>query len=60
MQLLLDEHISPTIVGFLAQMGVYSRAVPHVGLSGQPDSAIWEYALAHDFAVVTLNARDFY
>jgi len=58
-QLLLDEHISPTIVDLLVPMGVYCRAVPHVGLSGQPDSVIWEYALAHDFAVVTLNAQDF-
>lgn len=34
-------------------------AVPHVGLAGQPDHEIWNYALEHDFAVVTINARDF-
>jgi len=28
-------------------------------LSGRPDREIWEYALDHDFTVVTTNARDF-
>jgi predicted nuclease of predicted toxin-antitoxin system len=59
MQLLLDEHVSPTLVGRLAVLGVYAQAVPHVGLSGAPDVAIWEYALAHDFVVVTINASHF-
>jgi predicted nuclease of predicted toxin-antitoxin system len=40
MRLLLDEHISPALVGRLARVGVYE---------------IWEYALHHDFAVVTTN-----
>ena len=58
-RLLLDENISPALVRLLADLGVYSQAVPHVGLAGRPDHAIWEYALDHDFAVVTTNARDF-
>ena len=33
--------------------------MPHVGLSGRPDPEIWKYALDHDFAVITTNARDF-
>jgi predicted nuclease of predicted toxin-antitoxin system len=33
--------------------------VAHVGLSGEPDEHIWNYALEHDFTVVTTNARDF-
>ena len=59
MRLLLDEHISPAIVGRLAAVGVYAQSVPHVGLAGRPDPEIWQYALEHDFAVVTTNARDF-
>jgi predicted nuclease of predicted toxin-antitoxin system len=58
-KLLLDEHISPTLVSRLAQVGIYAQSVPHVGLSGCPDAAIWQYALKHDFAVVTTNAQDF-
>ena len=59
LKLLLDEHISPTLVGRLAKIGVYAQAVPHVGLSGCPDATIWRHALDHDFAVVTTNAQDF-
>lgn len=38
---------------------MYSQSVPHVGLAGRPDHVVWQYALDHDFAVVTINARDF-
>ena len=58
-RLLLDENISPALVGRLAEVGVYAQSVPHVGLSGRFDHEIWKYALDHDFAVVTTNARDF-
>ena len=59
MRLLLDENISPALVRLLAQVDVYSQSVPHVGLAGRPDHVVWQYALDHDFAVVTTNARDF-
>src|SRR5215471_19830581 len=59
MRLLLDEHISPALVGRLAEIAVFAQSVPHVGLSGRTDTEIWNYALDHDFAVVTTNARDF-
>ena len=58
-RLLLDENISPALVRLLADLGVYSQSVPHVGLAGQTDHVVWQYALDHDFAVVTTNARDF-
>lgn len=59
MRLLLDENISPALVHRLAAVNVFAQSVPHVGLSGRPDHVIWKYALDHDFAVVTANARDF-
>jgi len=59
MRLLLDEHISPSLVARLAEVGIYAQSVPHVGLPGRADHEIWQYALDHDFAVVTTNARDF-
>jgi predicted nuclease of predicted toxin-antitoxin system len=49
----------PTLIGKLGEQDVYAVAVPHVGLAGQSDHEIWNYALEHDFAVVTINARDF-
>lgn len=59
MRLLLDEHISPALVARLAEVGIYAQSVSHVGLAGRADHEIWQYALDHDFAVVTTNARDF-
>lgn len=58
-RLLLDENISPTLVSRLADLDVYAQSVPHIGLSGRMDHEIWKYALDHNFAVVTTNARDF-
>ncbi len=59
MRLLLDEHISPALVPRLSECGIYAQSVPHVGLAGRTDRELWEYALDHDFVVVTTNARDF-
>ena len=58
-RLLLDEHISPSLVGKLGDKGVFAVAAVHVGLSGKPDEQIMNYALENDFVVVTSNARDF-
>ena len=38
---------------------MYAQHVAHVGLAGATDPQVWRYAFAHDFAVVTMNARDF-
>jgi len=58
-RLLLDEHVSPSLVGKLGDKGAFAVAAAHVGLSGEPDEQIWNYALENDFVVVTSNARDF-
>jgi predicted nuclease of predicted toxin-antitoxin system len=58
-RLLIDEHLSPRLVGRLAERGVYARHLAHVGLAGATDPEVWRYAFANDFAVVTINARDF-
>ena len=57
--ILLDEHVSPSLVGKLGDKGVLAVAGAHVGLSGEPDAKIWNYAFENDFVVVTCNARDF-
>ena len=58
-RILLDEHVSPSLVGKLGDKGVFAAAATHVGLSGEPDAKIWNYAFVNDFVVVTSNARDF-
>ena len=58
-RILLDEHISPSLVGKIGDKGVLAVAAAHVGLSGEPDAKIWNYAFENDFVVVTGNARDF-
>jgi predicted nuclease of predicted toxin-antitoxin system len=58
-RILLDEHVSPSLVGKLGDKGVFAVAAAHVGLSGERDRKIWNYALENNFVVVTGNARDF-
>ncbi len=36
-----------------------SDAVPHVGLGGAGDPAVWRYAYENDLTVITTNAKDF-
>jgi predicted nuclease of predicted toxin-antitoxin system len=57
---MLDEHVSPSLVGKLGDKGVFAVAATQVGLSGEPDARIWNYAFENDFVVVTCNARDFW
>jgi predicted nuclease of predicted toxin-antitoxin system len=58
-KLLIDENLSPRLVGWCAQKGLYAVAVAHVGLTGRADAALWRYAIENDFVVVTANTRDF-
>ena len=43
----------------MATLGCYGVAVPHVGLSGASDLAVWRYAYENDLTVITTNAKDF-
>lgn len=47
------------LVSHLASHGCYGVAVPHIGLSGAADSAVWRYAYENDLIVITANAKDF-
>jgi predicted nuclease of predicted toxin-antitoxin system len=58
-RILLDEHVSPSLVGKLGDKGVFAAAATHVGLSGEADAKIWNYAFENDFVVVTGDVRDF-
>src|SRR6516225_3115877 len=56
---LLDEHISPALVGPLGEQDICAQAVAHDGLSGRPDHEIWSYPFENHSGVVTTNAGDF-
>jgi predicted nuclease of predicted toxin-antitoxin system len=60
MQLLIDEHLSPRLAVWCAERrNLHAVAVAHVGLAGEHDRVVWQYALDHDYVVVTTNARHF-
>jgi predicted nuclease of predicted toxin-antitoxin system len=52
-KLLFDENLSPKLVALLAAEYPGSAQVELVGLRGATDSAIWDYAQANDFILVS-------
>lgn len=59
MKLLLDENLSRRLVRRIGDLFEGSRRVSSEGLLQAPDSAVWAYAKANDFSIVTADA-DFY
>lgn len=59
MKLILDENLSRRLVPRIADLFPDSTHVATEGLLRAPDSAVWEFARAHGFAIVTADA-DFY
>ena len=53
MKLLPDENLSRRLVPRLASVFPSSAHVDEVGLRGQPDTAIWDYAARQGFVVVS-------
>jgi predicted nuclease of predicted toxin-antitoxin system len=58
-KLLLDENLSRRFVDRLADLFPGSTHAALAGLLQSPDTAIWEYAKAGDYSIVTADA-DFY
>lgn len=56
MKLLLDQNLSPRIAEILLDSFPGSTHVSLVGLSTSPDGAVWNYAKAHDFLIVSKDA----
>lgn len=50
---LFDENLSPQLAGLLAEVYPGSRHVRDVGLARSDDSAVWEFAIAHEHAIVS-------
>lgn len=53
MKLLFDENLSPSLVRRLAVAYPASTHVRDVGLRGEADAAVWQYARAHGFAIAS-------
>lgn len=53
MKLLLDENLSHRLVARLTEAFPGTASVYHVGLDGQPDSTLWDYAAEHGFVIVS-------
>src|SRR5579862_6035755 len=56
MKLLLDQNLSPRLIGRLADLFPGSMHVSQVGLDTATDIQVWEYARANGFALVTKDA----
>jgi predicted nuclease of predicted toxin-antitoxin system len=52
-KLLFDENLSPRLVRRLARLFPESQHVDLVGLHGQVDQAIWDYAGLNQFTIVS-------
>lgn len=53
MRLLFDENLSPRLVREIADLWPESTHIGLVQLRGATDQAIWDYARAHDYTIVT-------
>ena len=59
MKLLFDENISPKLPHLIGTTYPNSQHVRELGLKGQSDEAIWNYAKANGFTLVSKD-KDFY
>jgi predicted nuclease of predicted toxin-antitoxin system len=53
MKLLLDQNLSPRLVGRLTDLYPDSTHVMQVGLDRSLDRDVWDYARQHDYMIVT-------
>jgi predicted nuclease of predicted toxin-antitoxin system len=56
MRLLFDQSLSPRLVGILAGLYPGSIHVRDVGLQSADDEAVWAYAGAHGFVIVSKDS----
>jgi predicted nuclease of predicted toxin-antitoxin system len=56
MRLLFDQNLSPRLVARLADLYPNSAHVADLGLSMADDEAVWNYARANDFMIISKDA----
>lgn len=59
MKLLFDENLSPKLVAALADIYPKSAHVDRIGLGGESDNEVWNYAKANHYIIVSKDS-DFY
>lgn len=59
MKLLFDENLSPKLVAALADIYPESVHVDRIGLGGESDNEVWNYAKANHYIIVSKDS-DFY
>lgn len=56
MKLLVDENLSPRLAAAVADLFPGTLHVRDCGLRGTPDRAVWEFAAAHGFTIVSKDS----
>ena len=56
MKLLFDENLSPRLVAALRDVFPESAHVDRLGMGGEPDSVIWEYAKRYNYILVSKDS----
>lgn len=56
MRLLLDQNLSPRLVGILAEVYPECMHVHAIGMDTAPDSDVWRYAAQHGYTIVSKDA----
>jgi len=56
MKLLFDENLSPRLVAALGDIFPESAHVDRLGMGGEPDPIIWEYAKQHGYTLVSKDS----
>jgi len=56
LRLLLDQNLSPKLIGLLADLFPSSKHVREAGLSRGEDESVWRYALENDFTIVSKDS----
>jgi predicted nuclease of predicted toxin-antitoxin system len=59
MKLLVDENLSPKLVGQLADIFSESAHVRDLGLARASDPSVWQHAILHGFTIVSKD-EDFH
>ena len=56
MKLLLDENLSPRLIGALSDLYPGSSHVEDCGLPSAPDDQVWRFAAENGFLIVTQDS----
>jgi predicted nuclease of predicted toxin-antitoxin system len=56
MKLLFDQNLSPRLASALADLFPGSSHVSSHNLESSPDSDVWQFALLHDYAIVSKDS----